>query len=83
MTEQLLTGAGFQKKVADTPEKLAHLDTLTPARRLVAHQGDDKLYYVYADPAMCECLYVGTRRNNNACSRSALRTSSSWRSRSS
>ena len=60
MTEQLLTGAGFQKKVADTPEKLAHLGTLTPARRLVAHQRDDQLYYVYADPAMCECLYVRT-----------------------
>jgi len=39
-TEQLLTGVGFQKKVADTPEKLAHLGTLTPARRLVAHRRD-------------------------------------------
>ena len=59
-TEQLLAGAGFQKKVADTPEKLAHLGTLTPARRLVAHRRDSQLYYVYADPAMCKCLYVGT-----------------------
>ena len=59
-TEQLLTAVGFQKKVADTPEKLAHLGTLTPARRLVAHRRDGQLYYVYADPAMCKCLYVGT-----------------------
>jgi hypothetical protein len=60
-TEQLLTGAGFEKKIADTPEKLAHLGTLTPARRLVAHRRDGgQLYYVYADPAMCKCLYVGT-----------------------
>ena len=51
---------GFQKKLADTPEKLAHLGTLTPARRLVAHRRNDQLYYVYADPAMCQCLYVGT-----------------------
>jgi hypothetical protein len=59
-TEQLLTGAGFEKRVADTPEKLAHLGTLAPARRLVAHRRDGQLYYVYADPAMCKCLYVGT-----------------------
>ena len=59
-TEQLLAGVGFQKKIADTPEKLAHLGTLTPARRLVAHRRDGQLYYVYADPAMCKCLYVGT-----------------------
>jgi hypothetical protein len=64
-TEQLLAGAGFQKKVADTPEKLAHLGTLTPARRLVAHRRDGgQLYYVYADPAMCKCLYVGTPAQN-------------------
>lgn len=59
-TEQLLAGAGFEKKVADTPEKLAYLRTVTPARRLVPHRRDGQLYYVYADPAMCKCLYVGT-----------------------
>jgi hypothetical protein len=59
-TEQLLAAEGFQKKVADTPEKLAHLGTIMPARRLVAHRRDGRLYYVYADPAMCKCLYVGT-----------------------
>jgi hypothetical protein len=59
-TQQLLAGAGFQRQIADTPEKLAHLGTLTPARRLVAHRRDGQLYYVYADPAMCKCLYVGT-----------------------
>jgi len=52
--------AGFDKKVADTPERLAHLERLTPARKLVAHRRDGKLYYVYADPEMCKCLYVGT-----------------------
>ena len=33
-TEQLLATAGFQMKVADTPEKLADLQTLPPARIL-------------------------------------------------
>ena len=59
-TEQLLATEGFQKKVADTPEKLAHLETLTPARKLVARQRNGETYYVYADPAVCKCLYVGT-----------------------
>jgi len=59
-TEQLLAAAGFQKKIADTPEKLAHLGTLTPARKLVTHRQDGRLYYVYADPVVCRCLYVGT-----------------------
>lgn len=59
-TEQLLAAAGFQKKVADSPEKLAHLETLTPVRKLVAHRRDGHRYYVYADPEMCKCLYVGT-----------------------
>jgi hypothetical protein len=59
-TQQWLAAAGFDKKVADTPEKLAHLETLTPARKLVAHSRNGQLYYVYADPAVCKCLYVGT-----------------------
>src|SRR2546425_8354043 len=52
-TEQLLATEGFQKK-------LAHLETLMPARRLVARRTSGRLYYVYADPAVCKCLYVGT-----------------------
>ena len=59
-TEQLLTDAGFQKKVADTPAKLAQLGTLTPARKLVAHRQEDRLYYVYADPEVCRCLFIGS-----------------------
>ncbi len=59
-TEQLLAAAGFDQKLADTPEKLAHLQTLTPARKLVAQERDGHLYYVYADPDLCKCLYVGT-----------------------
>ena len=39
---------------------LTHLRTLTPARRLVVHRRDGQLSYVYADPAVCKCLYVGT-----------------------
>ena len=56
-TEQLLSAAGFEAKVADTPEKLAHLQTLTQ-QKLVRHTKDGKNYYVYAD-AKRQCLFMG------------------------
>ena len=59
-TEGLLAAAGFEMKVADTPEKLANLSTLTPRRTLIPQERDNRLYYVYADPDLCKCLYVGT-----------------------
>ena len=56
--EQILSAAGFQMKPADTPQKLEHLQTLTP-QKLVPHTRDGKLYYVYADAEFCKCLFVG------------------------
>lgn len=56
--EDLMIKAGFQVKRADTPERLAHLKTLTP-RRLVRHDRGGTPYYVFADPDRCECVYVG------------------------
>jgi uncharacterized protein YdbL (DUF1318 family) len=57
--EQLLSAAGFQMKLADTPQKLAHLQEMT-SQKLVPHTRDGKLYYVYADPEFCKCMFVGT-----------------------
>lgn len=57
--ERLLVAAGFQIRPADTPEKLAHLETLTQ-RHLVRHEQDGKVHYVYADAIYCKCSYVGT-----------------------
>ena len=56
--EPLLVAAGFQKRVADTPQKLAHLQQLPPLR-LVPHARQTSVYYVYADPKGCRCAYVG------------------------
>jgi hypothetical protein len=56
--EQLLSAAGFQMKLADTPQRLEHLQTMT-SQKLVPHTKDGKLYYVYADPEFCKCLFVG------------------------
>ena len=59
--ERTLSAAGFHIKLADTPEKLAHVKTLTQ-RKLVPHQKDGAVYYVYADAADCKCVYAGTEK---------------------
>jgi hypothetical protein len=56
--EELLAAAGFKIQLADTPEKLAHLKTLTQ-QKIVTHEKDGKNYYVYADATTCQCLYIG------------------------
>src|SRR5262249_9715407 len=57
--EQMRAAAGFQMKVADTPEKAADLRTL-PTRKMTARRQGAASYYIYADPDVCNCLYVGT-----------------------
>jgi len=57
-TVDLLSQAGFRKVPADTPQKVAHLQTL-PDQRLVERTYQGKKYYVYSDPKGCNCLYVG------------------------
>jgi hypothetical protein len=58
-TEQVLSAAGFQMKLADTPDRVTSLRTLPP-RTLVPQLREGQMYYVYADPQACGCLYVGT-----------------------
>ena len=57
-TEEVLSAAGFHVEAADTPEKLADLQT-PPARQVVPETHDGKTSYVYRDPSVCHCLYVG------------------------
>ena len=59
--ERLLAASGFQMRLSDTPQKLDHLKSMTQ-RKLVPHQHDDKIYYVYADATSCKCLYVGNEK---------------------
>src|SRR5712691_6267765 len=54
-TEELLSAAGFHMQAADTPEKLAELQT----RQVLPRTRDGKTTYVYPDPSVCHCLYVG------------------------
>ena len=56
--EPLLAAAGFRMLPADTPEKVAHLQKLTPLK-LTPRKHQGQLQYAYADPYACHCLYVG------------------------
>ena len=58
-TQTMLEAAGFQVKTADTPEKRASLEGLTP-HTLIRRERDGQTYYVDADPDACRCLYIGT-----------------------
>jgi hypothetical protein len=61
-TEQLLSAAGFQMRAADTPAKLADLERLQQ-QKLVRHDRDGEVTYVYADATGCKCLYTGDRES--------------------
>lgn len=56
--ETELSLAGFKVMAADTSEKQKLLHTL-PARSLTRIVRPDNVYYIYADPDLCACLYVG------------------------
>jgi hypothetical protein len=58
--EDTLAAAGFEKKIADTPERQAMLQRL-PIDQFVVRQNGSSVHYIYADPIVCGCLYVGTQ----------------------
>ncbi len=59
--EDKLAAAGFVMRIADTPERRAMLARL-PIDQFVIRQSGNTLHYVYADPLVCGCLYVGTEQ---------------------
>lgn len=58
LTEDHLTTAGFKIMIADTGEKQKMLKSLPP-ETITRMQRDDSVYYVYPDPDVCSCLYIG------------------------
>jgi hypothetical protein len=62
--EDNLSAAGFVIKPANTPERQAMLKRL-PANQFVQRQNGDTIHYVYSDPIVCGCLYVGTQQAYN------------------
>jgi hypothetical protein len=62
--EDLLAAAGFIVRPANTPERQNMLHRLPP-HTFVQRVNGDVVHYVYADPLVCGCLYVGTQQAYN------------------
>ncbi|WP_244980448.1 hypothetical protein [Acetobacter thailandicus] len=58
--EDHLAAAGFLDKPATTAAQKAMLARL-PAHHFVSRVKGKDVYYVYADPVVCDCLYVGNQ----------------------
>ena len=63
--ERTLSAAGFQMRLADTPEKMAQLEKL-PQHRMLTQAHDGQKLFLYADAEDCRCLYAGTQRAYDA-----------------
>jgi hypothetical protein len=62
--EDNLAAAGFIIRPANNPERQAMLKRLPP-HQFVQRVNGDTVHYVYADPLVCGCLYVGTQQAYN------------------
>jgi hypothetical protein len=58
--EDNLAAAGFVAQPANTPQRQTMLTRLPP-HHFVRRVHGDSVSYVYADPLVCDCLYVGTQ----------------------
>ena len=56
--ENLLAAAGFTALPANTSARVASLRALPP-NKVVQRTRGNTVRYVYADPLVCACLYVG------------------------
>jgi len=61
----MLTDSGFKVVSLKTPGQAASFKQLPP-HKLVRKTYQGKPVWVYADPTMCGCLYMGTQSNYNA-----------------
>lgn len=62
--EDALAAAGFMVKPANTPEREQMLHRLPP-NHFVQRAKGGVVDYVYADPLVCNCLYVGDQNAYN------------------
>jgi hypothetical protein len=62
-TEQLLSASGFDIQPADTPEKLASLQAMKQNKLVQRQTKDGQPQFLYADAAVCRCLYVGDQQD--------------------
>ena len=60
--QQILAAAGFEMQMADTPERLATLQSVVPQRKVFSVAGTDGARFVYADALYCQCGYAGDQQ---------------------
>jgi hypothetical protein len=58
----LLSSAGFRVKLANDPAGLKAMRAL-PAHRFVIHRNGGNVRYLYAEPNLCVCIFIGTAAN--------------------
>ena len=63
-TGDQLAAAGFVQRKADSPERIAALNSL-PAHQFVLRNSNGSVKYLYADPIACDCIYVGGQHAYN------------------
>jgi hypothetical protein len=55
-----LSAAGFSVRIANTAERQAMMNRLPP-NRFVQRVSGGIVQYVYADPQLCGCIYIGSQ----------------------
>jgi len=63
--EDNLSAAGFMVRPANNPKRQEMLDRLPP-HQFVRRVHGDTVVYVYSDPLVCDCLYVGSEQAYNS-----------------
>jgi hypothetical protein len=59
--DRLLEQSGFFMRPADTPRKVERMKLLPPLR-FVARTTPRGRYYLFADPKLCVCVFVGNQQ---------------------
>ena len=70
--EGMLSAAGFDMLVVDTPEKQAQLRAMKQ-RTILRREKNGQLSFLYADAEFCKCLFVGTEADYQAFQRLAYK----------
>ena len=58
--ENMLSAAGFKVVPANTPARQSAMASLPP-HKFVRQVRNDKVFYTYADPTICTCVYFGNQ----------------------
>lgn len=62
--EDLLASAGFVPKKADSAARMTSMKALPP-HQFVTRNRNGRTVYLYADPTVCGCIYVGDQSAYN------------------